>query len=224
MVTCKARVAMVTLVVAASAVSGCSETSDQGQAAGSSTTATVVPSTARAPSTTGAPSTTATTSRDLSEQSRLRLDGIGPVTVGMTVAEASRRVGRTVKVIPDSLVDPTSECGFADVEGGPDGLWFRVLRSGTSAPWRITRVDVVDPSRIATGAGIRIGSTEDEVRRTYGDRIQVATHEYDPNGHYLTLDTDGEAGNLLLFETDGMKVTQFRSGEQDSAAAVEGCL
>jgi len=44
-----------------------------------------------------------------------------------------------------------------------------------------------------------------------------------PEGHYLVLDADGEGGNMLLFETDGAKVLQFRSGDDSAVRAPEGC-
>jgi hypothetical protein len=190
--------------------------------------------TAGATSTTAAPETTTSTvaattttgvERELSEASRLRLDGIGPVKIGMTLEEASAAVGREVAVEENSLLaGEESTCGFAKVEGGPAGLSFMVLRDGAGAEWRIYRVDVFDTSGIATSGGVRIGATEDEVKQVYGDQLKVEPHEYTgPEGHYLVLDVDGEGGSMLLFETDGTKVTQFRSGNDEPVRYVEGC-
>jgi hypothetical protein len=102
-----------------------------------------------------------------------------------------------------------------------------VERAKTSDPWHIARVDI-DGGTIATVSGIRIGATEDEVKKAYsGDgktgTLQVEPHKYVEGGHYITYDVDGPQGNLLLFETDGKKVTQFRSGQQEQVGYVEGC-
>jgi hypothetical protein len=185
-------------------------------------TATSVSTTTTA-STAPTSSTTTTTPQELSEESRLRLDGIGPVRVGMSIQEASRAIDRDVAVDPDSLFDEDSLCGFAEVKGGPADLLFMVTRATTTGPWIIARVDVVEASRIVTGAGIRIGAGEDEVKKAYGAPLKVEAHQYQEAGHYLVLDVDGAGGLMLLFETDGAKVTQFRSGTEGAVRAPEGC-
>ena len=213
----------VLLAVSLSAAVACGEPDTQ-TAAGGTTTSSTPP----APETTvPAPTTTTTAAeRELTEQSRLRLDGIGPVRIGMTPEEATQAVGREVAVDESSLLnDAESVCGFAEVSGGPAGLAFMVLRPDPSADWRIYRIDVFEEGRIATGGGIRIGSTEDQVKLVYGDELKVEPHHYTgPEGHYLVLDVDGEGtGLMLLFETDGAKVTQFRSGNEEAVRYVEGC-
>ncbi|HEY3239992.1 MAG TPA: hypothetical protein VGL92_10540 [Acidimicrobiia bacterium] len=219
----RARIAVIALTVLAAIVAGaaCGDDAGQGRGQAPSTSTTAVPET-----TTSVPATTTTTGeRDLSEASRLRLDGIGPIQIGMTVAEASAAVGRTVAVHPNSLLHGAdSLCGFAEVSRGPADLLFMVLRDDPAAEWRIYRVDVHESSRIATGGGIRIGATEDEVKQVYGDELQVEPHEYTgPEGHYLVLDADGAGGYMLLFETDGTRVLQFRSGNDEAVRHVEGC-
>lgn len=205
-------------------VPACGQGDDQGSGA-AGTTSTSSPATTG----TAAPASTTTAStveRELSEDSRLRLDGIGPVKIGMTLTEATQAVGREVAVDPRSLFDDAeSVCGFAEVSGGPGDLAFMVLRDDPQAEWRIYRADVHEASRIATGGGIRIGATEDEVKQVYGDKLKVEPHEYTgPVGHYLILDVDGEGtGFMLLFETDGTRVTQFRSGNDEAVRAPEGC-
>lgn len=214
----RARIATILLV--GSLAGACGDDAPQGSAGSTSTTA-APETTTSAP----APTTSTTVEREVSEASRLRLDGIGPVKIGMSLEEASAAVGRAVTVEENSLLeDKESTCGFADVEGGPTGLSFMVLRDNPSAEWKIYRVDVFDTSRIATGGGIRNGSTEDEVKQVYGDKLKVEPHEYTgPVGHYLVLDVDGVGGYMLLFETDGTKVLQFRSGNDEAVRAPEGC-
>jgi hypothetical protein len=187
-----------------------------------STTSTISPTT----TTTAAPANTSTTTGEgLSEESRLVFDGIGPVRVGMTPAEASAAVGKPVEVNPGYVLD---NCAYAEAAGGPKGLSFMVLRDTAGDPWRIVRVDVDDESRIATLAGIRIGATEAEVKRTFGapartGRLSVENHVYVDGGHYISYDEDGPDGLRMLFETDGQKVTRFRSGRQGPVGYVEGC-
>lgn len=180
---------------------------------------------AESTTTTAAPESTTTTAAGLSDESTLALDGIGPIKVGMTLAEASAAVGQPVEIDPGYVLDG---CAYAVVKDGPKGLLFMVLRDKETDPWRIVRVDVDDGSRIATLSGIRIGATEADVKRIYGEsgrtgKVTVENHEYVEGGHYITYDDDGPAGFRMLFETDGQKVTRFRSGQQDPVGYVEGC-
>lgn len=172
------------------------------------TTATVPitpPPTAEFPS---APDPVTTTAKDehLTPASRLRLDGIGPVRVGMTTAEASRSSGKRIAVDPDSGPNPAS-CGFAVPTGGPD-ISFMVIDG------KVQRVDVGPGSSVATVSGVRIGDTEAEVGRIYGERLRVGPHPYREGGHYLIYDSaePSQRDLLLIFETDGATVTAFGPG------------
>jgi hypothetical protein len=169
--------------------------------------------------------TTTTTAAGLSESSPLAVDGIGPIKVGMTLAQATAAAGKPVKYDPSY---PFDNCGHAKVVGFPAGLGFLVERAKATDPWHIARVDITDSSRIATVSGIRIGATEAEVKQAYSGpeksgTLKVEPHTYVERGHYISYDVDGPEGNLMLFETDGAKVTEFRSGQQGPVGYVEGC-
>jgi hypothetical protein len=194
----------------------CGEADEQGAEA--TTTTTVAETT-----TSTAATTTTTVGNELSEGSRLRLDGIGPVKIGMTPAEATEALGREVAVDENEVLHDT--CGYAKASGGPDNLGFMVLRHDANSEWRIHRVDVYEGSPIATAEGIRIGSTEDEVKKAYGAGVKVEEHPYQgPEGHYLIVNADGEGtGFQFIFETDGAKVTRFRSGNDEAVSFIEGC-
>ena len=158
--------------------------------------------------------TTTVAGGGLSAASTVILRGIGPVRVGMTLAEASAAAGKPIVAKPA----PSPECGHADPEGGPEGVSFMVVSD------HIARVDVASgPVKTLSGAGI--GDTEAQVQAKYGNKLEVSPHKYVPEGHYLTLvPTDpADAGFRLIFETDGTKVTRFRAGKQPEASYVEGC-
>ena len=199
---------------------GCSEEKDSsaGSSSSSSTTAESTTTTIAAVSpTTAAPGT-------LSEASPLWFDGIGPIKVGMTVDEATKAVGKPITPEANS---PSDLCNFAKVQGGPAGLAFMLERAKTTDPWHVARVDVTRSSRIASFTGVRIGDTEADVEKSWnvptGGRVEKTPHKYVEGGHDITFDEDGPTGNLMLFETDGTKVTQFRSGQQEPVGYVEGC-
>ena len=176
------------------------------------------PTTARAT----VPTTTTVPAGRLSDTSRLRLDGIGPVRVGMTPAEASIAAHTTIRVTgPDIGTD----CRYAQAADGPVGLAFMVVGG------RIVRVDVwaspphPGPSPVATLSGAHLGSGEDEVKALYPGRIKVTQHPYLQTGHYLVYTPQDAADRdfSLIFETDGQRVTSFRSGYARNVGQIEGC-
>jgi hypothetical protein len=196
-------------------VSGCGSDDDSDAAAGSST------STSAAPATT---STTAATPGGFSETTPLSLNGIGPVTAGMTLEEASAASGRTFTAPGPDQPSPSELCNWANYTDEIAGLSFMILRDTEADPWRIARVEVEGErgGKIVTEAGIGVGATEDQVKQAYGG-ITSEPHTYVEEGHYLIYDPDGPGGSRLLFETDGKVVTRFRSGEQEAVGYVEGC-
>ncbi|MCA9644842.1 MAG: hypothetical protein KC492_29340 [Myxococcales bacterium] len=104
---------------------------------------------------------------------------------------------------------------------------YVVYRKGDSRPKlllmmsndELVRYDVYEAT-IRTTAGIGVGSSESDVKAAYGENVQVKPHFY-TDGHYLV--ASGPDGVKLLFETDGSKVTAFRSGREPHVNYVEGC-
>jgi hypothetical protein len=164
------------------------------------------------------PGTTPTTvAGRLTASSQLHLEGVGPVRIGMTLAEASAAAG-----VPIRLQDmpPGPECRYAYPEGAPGlgrDVAFMVLDG------RIARVDVGDTVRSVSGIGK--SSTEAEVQATYPGRIRVEPHTYTPNGRYLVyMPADPALRHLsMLFETENGRVQRFRAGLAGPVAFPEGC-
>ncbi|MBW4496794.1 MAG: hypothetical protein KME26_27715 [Oscillatoria princeps RMCB-10] len=153
----------------------------------------------------------------LTEQSKLYIDGIGPVLVGMTVPEASRAAGRPLVSTGDS--GGGSNCFYLTPEGGPRDVGFMI------ADGRISRIDIWRESRITTLSGAGIGDTEARIKALYPGKIQVSPHKYVQGGHYLTFvpQDRSDSNYRLVFETDGNRVTQFRVGKLPEVEFVEGC-
>jgi len=158
--------------------------------------------------------------KTLTDTSRLELNGIGPIVVGMTLDEASAAHGKPV-AIDSRTLGPGWErgCGHALAEGGPEGLRFMVLHG------RIERIEV-GRGPVATPEGITTGSPVQDVLAAYAGRIRVEPHTYTARkgGQYLIVDeTSGGTPMSILFETDGSRVAQFRSGLTNAVMAPEGC-
>lgn len=195
--------------------------------AGTTTSLAAGPGTTTAGATDGSTATTrpsgpATTqpARVAWEDLRLSLDGLGPVDIGMTPAEASAAAGVQIKVVPEA--DLGQGCAYARADRGPSDRLFMVVDG------RIVRIDVGgrgESRHTLTVSGIGVGSTEEEVERTYPGRIGVQGHPYVPDGHYLRY-TPVEPGLKhlsMIFETDGRVVTSFRAGLADPVSWIEGC-
>jgi hypothetical protein len=154
-------------------------------------------------------------SSSIDDSSRLFLDGIGPVLVGMTYDEVRAASGMELSVTDD--LDTGGECVSVDLSGGPTGLSFM----GSNGV--IVRIQVYEPSAIKTKSGIGIGSTEQEVLATYPNQIGVSPHPY-TDGSYLTFSPQDPADpHILIFETDGERVTSFRTGLREWVELIEGC-
>jgi hypothetical protein len=149
----------------------------------------------------------------LSQQSKVSITGIGPVRVGMTVAQASKAAGtRLVRSNPQL----PGSCFYVKPQAGPQGLEFMVLND------RIIRVDI-NKGRFTTVSGAKIGDTEARIKSLYGGRLQVR-NDYG-SGHVMTFVPQAAADKnyRLVFNTDGNRVTRFRVGQLPQVDYEEGC-
>ena len=158
----------------------------------------------------------------LTERSKLAINGIGPIRVGMTLDEASRSAG--VRFV-NRCGGGSDEylCSYFDLQAGPKGISFMVTKG------RIARVDNFSNKRITTIKGAKIGDTEEQIISLYPGQIQVTRHPYSSrppyNGKYLTfVPRDAADKNYrIIFETRKNRVTSFRSGQLPEVEYIEGC-
>jgi hypothetical protein len=153
----------------------------------------------------------------LTEQSKLVINGIQPIRIGMTVIEATKAVGLPARTDGDVA---SQGCFYYKFQGGAPGLSMMVIGD------RIVRVDIGQGSKITTRSGAGIGSTEDQIKALYPGQIEVTPHPYVKGGHYLTFVPKSVADSKyrIIFETDTRgKVTEFRAGQIPEVGAIEGC-
>lgn len=150
----------------------------------------------------------------LTKQSKLSINGIGQIRVGMSVSQAANAAG--TKLVGDA---PNNNCYYVKPQNEPKNLLFMVTEG------RISRVDVRQNTQITTLKGAKIGDTETRIKSLYPGQIQVTPHKYVQGGHYLTfIPKDKSDQNYrVVFETDGKRVTEFRSGKLPEVEYVEGC-
>lgn len=153
----------------------------------------------------------------LTNQSKVYINGIGAVRVGMTVAEASLAAG--TRLVQEAGYQDNPSCFYVTPKQKPKGMGFMVVGD------RIARVDVWKNQSITTLSGAKIGDTEAKIKSLYPGQIQVTPHNYVPAGHYLTFVPKDRADRnyRVIFETDGKRVTGFRAGKRPEVEFVEGC-
>lgn len=153
---------------------------------------------------------------ELTTQSKVAINGIGPVKVGMTVPQAAQAAN--TKLFVESFYENNS-CYYLQAEGKLEGVGFMVTEN------RISRVDIDHP-KITTISGAKVGDTEQKIKSLYPGQIQVTPHKYLISGHYLTLIPKDQTDKnfRVIFETDGKKVVRYRAGKLPEVEFVERCL
>lgn len=166
----------------------------------------------------------------LTKHSLVAIDGIGPVRVGMTIAQAE--ASARVRLVEKGGRAGTGGCYYVWPQPEIEGLRFMVIsdRSDNRIERqrdRIARVDIFEGNRLTTVSGARIGDTESRIKSLYPGRIKVTPHAYtgDRGGRYLTFvpQASWDRNYRLIFETYRDRVTQFRAGRLPEVEYIEGC-
>jgi hypothetical protein len=148
-------------------------------------------------------------------QELVTVTGVGPVLVGMTLDEAAAAWGQELVQEGPVLGDGAQSCRHVRPASGlPDVLLMLVDDV-------VARVDVPEGSPVRTERFVGVGSTEAEVRAAYEGRVEQEPHPY-TDGHSLRHVPDDQR-YTIVFETDGERVTSFRSGYAEQVSWIEGC-
>lgn len=156
-------------------------------------------------------------------ESPLTIRGMGPVRVGMTVSEAEAALGSAITEVST----PVGECRYGVVaDGGPSPDLMILVSDGDFASGTIVRIELTARTH-ATGSGITLGSTADEVMAAYGERIVATPHadRVGPDDLYLTFVPfdPADADYRMVMETTDGAVTAIRGGLMPAVEWTEGC-
>jgi len=178
---------------------------------------------------------TSTVKNNSLEQYKISVNGMGPIKIGMSVAQASAATAVELIGYGSGEPSPGSSCSYVRPQNGSPELDFMVVddqivridvrnRVNQEVDGRPVWVDIGDKSRITTQAGAKIEDTEAQIKTLYPD-VEVTGHKYIPGGHYLIVTPqEPELANYrLIFETDGNQVTYIRSGRLPEVELVERC-
>jgi hypothetical protein len=152
----------------------------------------------------------------LSESSPVSTQGIGKIKIGMTISQASQLARIKLIVIEQNR---RTACSYYKPASKISGINFMVTNG------IISRINITNP-RIATLSGAKIGDSEERIRSLYGTQLQTKPHTYLDQGHYLIFvpRNQQDRRNRILFETDGIKVLNWRVGRIKEVGWNEGCL
>lgn len=152
-----------------------------------------------------APSTTAPSADRLNAESPLRFDGIGPIAIGMTEAQAWQAAGVAMRA------SEFGSCGALQPESEPPGVTF-VLSGGD----RIN-VITVGSGAITTDRGVRIGSPQAAVLAAYPG---AEVRNPDEPRHWVFARSGTFA---MVFEIENGAVVAYRTGAREVVEQDEIC-
>ncbi|WP_052050231.1 hypothetical protein [Leptolyngbya sp. KIOST-1] len=146
----------------------------------------------------------------------LKTTGLGPIRIGITLEEL-REQGLDLVAIAEAS---QGQCQYYRIQDYAEPVGLMAIND------RVLRVDVWPGSLTTTRSGIRIGSTERDLVRVYGNQLEATTNPNTLGKTVIFTPQDpGEDVYRLVFETDDQgRVTQFRAGQFPSVTWAEGCL
>lgn len=157
----------------------------------------------------------ATTSTTPTYDWKLTPAGWGPVRIGMTRAQMEK-----------ALAVPLEGEGFDNYGTCVElyssneklaGLYF-MFQDG-----KLTRISANGSSTIKTPRGIGVGSSDEEVRKAYGTKLQAEPHHYEGEpAEYLTYWLKPKVRGVR-FETDIQRKVETIHAGNDSIQLIEGC-
>ena len=149
------------------------------------------------------------------------IDQCGPVTptgycgvkFGMTREDAAQAFPMPLESFGNEGTE-APECYMVFPQSRSKDLTFMIV-SG-----RVARIDVYAPG-IKADDGNHVGSSEADILQSYGDRASMSPNKYDKTKHDIVVTT--APNSRFVFQTDGTKVLNYRSGVLPAVAFVEGC-
>jgi hypothetical protein len=146
----------------------------------------------------------------------IKTTGLGPIQIGMSLDEVES-AGLTMVPVEGS---DRGECQYYRIQGHSEPIGFMVIDR------RILRIDVWPGSLTETLSGAKIGSSEADLVRYYGDQLEAVPNPITLGKTVVFKPKDpGEDLFRLVFETDDREqVVQYRVGQFPSVTWPEGCL
>jgi hypothetical protein len=158
--------------------------------------------------------------------SRLTVDGLAPVRLGMKISAAERALGARLGRLS------RSSDGFSKENEASEACWLWRRRDGRNPGivymterGSIVRIDtdgqVRNAERTMTGRGIGPGSFETEVQKAYGDGLQFEPHQIAAGTTWAVIERSRNGG-IRIEIRNGVVVAMF-TARGDALDYPEGC-
>lgn len=157
----------------------------------------------------------------------LTAEGFGPLRIGMTRAQVVEALGDDSD--PEAVGGPEPEsCDEWRPARAPEGLLVMIEEG------RLTRISLIDGSKVKTDRGLGLGAAAAAVRSAYGTELRPELHKYEEApAEYLVVWAKGApeddkseipaASRGIKYEVGGKGVVQGISAGGPSILYVEGC-
>lgn len=141
--------------------------------------------------------------------------GWGPVRIGMNRDQVNKALKLELR---GEAFDNEGSClELYAADNALPGMFFMFLDG------KLSRVSANGGSTIKTPRGIGVGSTTDEVRKAYGEKLQAEPHHYEGEpAEYLTYWLRPDKSGVR-FETDAERKVQAIHAGDESIQLIEGC-
>ncbi|MEM6716465.1 MAG: hypothetical protein AAF622_15445 [Cyanobacteria bacterium P01_C01_bin.147] len=151
------------------------------------------------------------------EEAEVRLTGVGPIQIGMTLEEATDALGLPLVPIGSNA---GGDCAYYQPDAVSQTLGLMVVDN------RVIRVDVWPGSSLATVSGVKIGSTAQELQEIYPEQLESTPNPYTQGEFFTLVPQDPELSLYrLVFETDDSdQVVQYRTGQFPAVTWPDGCV
>lgn len=143
----------------------------------------------------------------------LRVDGAGPLKVGMRFDTVNKILGEHMARVPAR--QRTAPACFQVSPAEEEGIVLMFVKDV------LKRVDVTQPG-IESERGIALDDPEGKVGRYYGEAVRTAVHARRPDGHYLTVRA-GEGQYAIRFEAEQGRVAAMYAGAWEQVLQEDGC-
>jgi len=143
----------------------------------------------------------------------VRVDGAGPLKIGMKFDTVNRVLGDHMERTPPEL-RANRNCFYARPADDPSLLLMfvdDVLR----------RVDAGEEGS-RSERGVAVGDPVEKVVQAYGEAVKEEPHAYDASERYLTVHT-GAGQYAIRFETSKGRISTFYAGDWRQVQWIEGC-
>ncbi len=141
------------------------------------------------------------------------IQGLGGVVPGMNMTQTAAALGGTF-----AGADTTIGCHETVMPGAPGKIGIMMIDG------RVGALFTADTA-IRTDLGARVGDTEAHIDSLYAGRLSVQPHKYLAQGHYMVVLPNSPVDSLrrIIFETNGSRVTELRTGILPAVAYTEHC-